>query len=123
MPRGSAEHRSDFAAPPCELEPRHARIGDFVDNVVDLPAECVQRGDRAPALRRKKAEAVIEARTAAGGLFFAVGVGTHRTSTDAVITAQSRAESCGRWRNTSPCTASIAARILKPPASTSLSSR
>src|SRR5439155_3369683 len=120
VPWRSAEHCSDFATPPRELEPRDARIGDFVDDVVDFAAECIQRDDRAPSLRRKKAEAVVEARAAARGFFFAVGIRSHRVSADAVIAAQSRPESCGRWRKMSPCAASIAARILKPPASTNL---
>src|SRR5437660_1209753 len=50
MPRRSAERRSEFAAPPRELEPRDTRIGDLIDDVVDLAAEGVQRDDRSPAL-------------------------------------------------------------------------
>ena len=43
------------------------RVGDLVDDVVDFAAERVERGDRAPPLRRQEQEAVVEARAALRG--------------------------------------------------------
>jgi hypothetical protein len=43
--------------PTAKKKPRDARIGDFVDDVVDFPAESIQRDHRAPSLPRKKTEA------------------------------------------------------------------
>jgi hypothetical protein len=95
-------------------------------DVVDLAAEGVERGDRAPSLERQKAKAVVETRAAGSSLLFAIGVGTHwinqRNNAVADIAAQSPRESTGRRRNTSPSTASIDRRIRNPPATTILSS-
>jgi hypothetical protein len=38
--------RPEFAAPPVELGARHPHVGAFVDHVVDLAAEGVERRDR-----------------------------------------------------------------------------
>ena len=78
MLRRAGEDLRDFLPPPRELRARHARIGHFVDDVVDLAAERVQRGDRAPARRRQEQEAVVEARPALRRLLLAVLVGRHR---------------------------------------------
>ncbi len=68
----------DLVAPPGECCLRHGGIADFVDDVVDLAAVGVDRGDRATPFRRQKQERVVEARAAAGGLLLAVLVGSHR---------------------------------------------
>src|SRR5690606_22679339 len=58
----------DFAAPPVEARARKLRVGRFVDDVVDLATERVERGDGAPSRWRQEQEAVIETRSAARGL-------------------------------------------------------
>src|SRR5437867_5309666 len=75
----TAKHCRDLVAPPRELEPRDAWIGNLVDGVVDLTAERIQRGDRAPLLRRQKAKAVVEARAALGSFLLTIGVRRHRS--------------------------------------------
>src|SRR2546426_12195898 len=52
----------DLGAPPRELRRRQLRIGGFVDDVVDFPAEGVQRGDGAAPLAREEQERIVEAR-------------------------------------------------------------
>ena len=88
----------------------------FVDDVVDLAAERVERGDRAAPRRRQEQEAVVEARAALRGLLLAVLVGRHAaaalrartTSASRTRRRTSRASrSTGRRANTSPPTASM----------------
>ena len=50
MLRRAVERARDLRAPPRELGARDGRVGHFVDDVVDLAAERVERGDRAPPL-------------------------------------------------------------------------
>ena len=107
---------------------RRRRSVDLVDDVVDLAAERVQRGDRAPPLRRQEQEAVVEARAALRGLLLAVVVGRHAGDAapadgarggDACRRRQPVGRvSAGRRRKTSPPTASIRSRMRWPPAST-----
>ena len=94
--RSPFERRADLGAPPAKLDPRHPRVADFVDDVIDLAAECIQRRNGAPLIGRQETEAVVEARPALRRLLRAVFVGTHRTSAVAVIASQSRPRSRGR---------------------------
>jgi hypothetical protein len=73
-------HPRHFLAPPGEFGRCELHVLAFIDHVIDLAAEGVQRGDRSPLRRWQEEEAVIEARTAAGGLLLAVFVGSHRQS-------------------------------------------
>src|ERR1022692_6972 len=121
----AAEDRGDLRAPPFELDPSDCRIEGLVDRIVDFAAERIERDNRAPPLGRQEAKAVIEARAARGVLLFAISVGVHEDQGNkarADIAAQSPRDSIGRWRNTSPLTASIERRMRKPPATTILSS-
>src|SRR5690606_37808239 len=59
------EQPLDLAAPPAELHARDIRVVDLVDDVVDLAAERVQRGDAVAFARRQELEREIEARAAA----------------------------------------------------------
>ncbi|MPN26598.1 hypothetical protein SDC9_174023 [bioreactor metagenome] len=67
----------DFLAPPGELGRGQRDVVAFVDHVVDLAAEGVERHDGLTALRGQEQEAVIEGRAAGGALFLAVLVGSH----------------------------------------------
>ena len=77
MLRRAVERAGDLLPPPRELGLRDVRVVHFVDHVVDLAAERVQRGDRAPPRRRQEQEAVVEARAARRGLLLAVLVRGH----------------------------------------------
>ncbi len=106
---------------------------DFVDDVVDLAAEGVERGDRAPALRRQEQEAVVEARcrsarpsagstrrASCGGAGLQAGRWRRgrkdRAARDAGPVAAPTAS--GEPRKTSPPVASMPSRMRCPPAST-----
>src|SRR6185503_7455329 len=119
----------DLLAPPRELRRGHAGVGAFVDDVVDLAAKRIERGDRAAPIRRQEQKAVIEARPAGDRLLLAVfvsvhgfsscellGCGGHGQSARASMSGQSNGRSTGRWRKTSPPTRSIFSSILAPPA-------
>ena len=54
-----------------------AALEQYCHRVVHFAAEGVQRGDRAAPLRRQEQEAVVEARSAGGGLVLAVLVRGH----------------------------------------------
>ena len=129
MLRRPVERARDLLAPPRELRARDGRIRHLVDDVVDLAAERVERGDRAAPRRRQEHEAVVEARAALRRLLLAVLVGCHaaalREGTSAwyATAHQSRARSTGRRANTSPSTASMRARMRRPPSITADSSR
>src|SRR5205814_9679898 len=72
MLRLAVEEIRHFAAPPGELRGGNLRIHAFVDDVVHLAAEGIERSDGAPALGREKEKRVVEARAARGGLLLAV---------------------------------------------------
>ena len=128
MLRRPVERARDLLPPPRELRARDGGIRHLVDDVVDLAAERVERGDRAAARRRQEQEAVVEARAALRGLLLAVLVGCHAAAIRAGTSAwyatahQSRARSTGRRANTSPSTASMRSRMRRPPAITADSS-
>src|SRR5690606_9418125 len=67
-----------FVAPPGKRFRRYARIAAFIDDVVDLAAESVERGDGAALFRWQEEERVVEAGTALGRFLLAVFVGRHR---------------------------------------------
>ena len=67
--RLAGEGCCDLLAPPVQLGRCHAGIGDFVDDVVDLAAERIERGDRGAPRRRQEQEGVVEARAARGSAF------------------------------------------------------
>ena len=71
---------SQFGAPPGEPDARQLRVGAFVDDVIHLPAEGVERGDGAAARWRQEEEAVIEAGPALRRLLLAVFVRCHLTT-------------------------------------------
>ncbi len=134
--RRAREHGADLAAPPGELRAGEVRIGRLVDDIVDFAAERVERGDRAPPLRRQEHEAVVEARAALRGSLLAILVGRHATPpgwatrwrrggniASRATRAQSVRESFGRRRKTSPPVASIPSRMRWPPAMTPDNSR
>ena len=131
MLRRAGEHGADLLPPPGELRARELRVGDLVDDVVDLAAERVERGDRAPPLRRQEQEAVVEARAALRRLCWQYSSGVMRRLRDGrgdagaegrrasrATRAQSVRESFGRRRKTSPPAASMPSRMRWPPAST-----
>src|SRR5258708_16350552 len=72
MLRIAREEPRDLAAPPRQGRARDRRIARLVHRVVDLPAEGVERGDRAPALERQEKERVIKPPAAVRGLVAAI---------------------------------------------------
>ena len=111
MLRRAGEHGADLLAPPGELRAGELGIGDFVDDVVDFAAERVERGDRAPPLRRQEQEAVVEARAALRRPLLAVFVGRHAAP-------PGRASRWRRGGNTRVARDArpVGARKLRPPA-------
>ena len=121
------EDRRDLAAATRRASLRPRRVGALVDDVVHLAAERVERGDRAPPLRRQEQEAVVEARAAAArpccwqyssGVIADSAVPARHS-----MRSQSEPRSTGRWRNTSPRTRSIFSRMRRPPWTTMRISR
>src|SRR5205085_8392054 len=90
----------------------------LVGDVVHLAAEGIERRDRAAPVGGQEEEAVVEARAARRGLLLAILVGGHtvRVAALARIHTQSSLPSRGRWRKTSPRTATILSRMAAPPA-------
>jgi hypothetical protein len=99
MMRLAGVHRADLLPPPRELGRGELSIGGLVDDVVDLPAEGVERGDRPAPLGRQEEKGIVEARAARGGLLLAVLVGRHTALRKS--SGQSKALSLGRRRKTS----------------------
>src|SRR5690242_15363779 len=97
--RVSLEQVLYFVPPPGELGVRHLRLGALVHHVVDLPAERVERRDRAAALGGQEQERVIEARPARRRLLLAVLVGCHKALKKR--SGQSKGPRTGRRRNMS----------------------
>src|SRR5205085_4107104 len=103
----------EFITPPRKFRGGDLRIEAFVDDVVDLAAEGIERGDRATALRRKEEKGVIEAGAARRGFLLTIIVGRHTAR--ARSSGQSKARRTGRRRKTSYFACSIFSRMRKPP--------
>ena len=114
----------DLEPPPGELGGGHRLVADLVDDVVDLAAEGIERGDRAAPFRRQEQEAVVEARAAARRLVLAVLVRRHerlaclarQVSALRSRAGASRQPSLGRAAATSWSSACSRSRICSAPA-------
>ena len=120
----------DFLPPPGELGARNLQVLALIDDVVDLPAKGVERGDRPPPVRGQEHEAVVEARSARSGLLLAVffrshlvrlfrkprfSHSSHMSNERPPMSNQSVGPRRGRCRNTSPLTRCMRSRMRSPP--------
>ena len=71
-----------FLPPPGQFGRSDLHIMALVDDIIDFPAEGVERGDGAPLRRGQEEKAVVEARATAGCFLLAVFVGGHARSRD-----------------------------------------
>ena len=67
----------DLFLPPVQFPVCDRGVTAFVDNIIDLATEGVQRGYGTPLFHRQEQKAVVEAGAASGRFLLAVLVGRH----------------------------------------------
>jgi len=77
MTRVALQHGGNFLAPPHQFGAGDIGILDFIDGIVHLAAEGVERSDGTPSFHRQKQKAVIKTRAALGGFLLAIFVRRH----------------------------------------------